>query len=409
MSCWCFLIIFMVAAPLATVDVPVDLPGSTAAAAPRPDKPLFVTVGGDLSISVGEDKVERELLASRLDAATGGDKARAIFLRADKTVAYGDLAEGDESAQVGRLSQGGLGWHRAGRCSDGRLTPSRDRTDPMEIPSRPMTGLLSRRSGVLRWSLAGAFGLALHGGALWWLIPADGPAAASVAPEAVVMIDLPPEPELPPLESVEQAAVEEVVEATPEEVAAVPPEPEPAETTSQPEELETVEPVEDLAEAPPEPVEAPLPEPEMLPPSEVAMPLPPPPPPEMVETTEGEAQARADQAGAKEADAQEATRGEADSTGRCTGRRCRSRTRGGRRARRLSQFSSTGHCRQTPGERCRRRHRSGRPCRCRLVVTARSSASPSAADLPLQLPPNVWSDALAPFRPCLRPSTRRST
>jgi len=86
------LIIFMVAAPLATVDVPVDLPGSTAAAGPRPDKPLYVTVGEDLSISLGEDKVEREALGSRLDAATGGDKAERIFLRADKTVAYGDLA-----------------------------------------------------------------------------------------------------------------------------------------------------------------------------------------------------------------------------------------------------------------------------------------------------------------------------
>lgn len=87
------LIIFMVAAPLATVDVPVDLPGSTAASSPRPDKPLYVTVGGDLSISVGEDKVAREALADRLDAATGGNKAERVFLRADRTVAYGDLAE----------------------------------------------------------------------------------------------------------------------------------------------------------------------------------------------------------------------------------------------------------------------------------------------------------------------------
>ena len=87
------LIIFMVAAPLATVDVPVDLPGSTAAASPRPDKPLYVTVGEDLTISVGEDKVAREALANRLDEATGGDKAERIFLRADKTVAYGDLTE----------------------------------------------------------------------------------------------------------------------------------------------------------------------------------------------------------------------------------------------------------------------------------------------------------------------------
>ncbi|WP_370675652.1 energy transducer TonB [Pleomorphomonas sp. PLEO] len=144
--------------------------------------------------------------------------------------------------------------------------------------SRPMTELLSRRSGLMRWSLAGAFGLALHGGALWWLVPTSGPEAAVAAPEAVVMIDLPPEPELPPLESVEQMAVEEVAETLPEEVITRPPEPELAEVLPAPEEIETVDTVEDLAEAPSEP--------ETLPPSEVAIPLPPIPPPEMVETAE---------------------------------------------------------------------------------------------------------------------------
>ena len=162
--------------------------------------------------------------------------------------------------------------------------------------SRPKTELLSRRSGLLRWSLAGAVGLTLHGLALWWLVPSDGPASAVAAPAAMVMIDLPPEPELPPLESVEQAAVEEVVDVPPEELAEALPEPEELETVEppeelaealpEPEELETVEPVEDLAEALPDPVETPAPEPEMLPPSEVAVPLPPTPPPEMIETAE---------------------------------------------------------------------------------------------------------------------------
>ncbi|GLR97821.1 biopolymer transport protein ExbD [Bradyrhizobium liaoningense] len=52
------LIIFMVAAPLATVDIGVDLPATAAEPAPRPDKPVFVTVKPDLSIAVGEDIVE---------------------------------------------------------------------------------------------------------------------------------------------------------------------------------------------------------------------------------------------------------------------------------------------------------------------------------------------------------------
>ena len=85
------LIIFMVAAPLATVDVNVDLPGSTAAPAPRPETPLFLTLKEDLSLAVGNETMPRDAFAAALDARTGGDKEARIFLRADKTVAYGDL------------------------------------------------------------------------------------------------------------------------------------------------------------------------------------------------------------------------------------------------------------------------------------------------------------------------------
>jgi biopolymer transport protein ExbD len=87
------LIIFMVAAPLATVDVQVDLPNSTAAAQPRPDKPLFVSIKADLTLLVDNDEVARDNLASALDAQTDGDKEQRVFLRADKSVVYGDLTE----------------------------------------------------------------------------------------------------------------------------------------------------------------------------------------------------------------------------------------------------------------------------------------------------------------------------
>ena len=53
------LIIFMVAAPLSTVDVNVDLPASTAQPAQRPDKPLFLTIKSDLSLALGENPVAR--------------------------------------------------------------------------------------------------------------------------------------------------------------------------------------------------------------------------------------------------------------------------------------------------------------------------------------------------------------
>ena len=84
------LIIFMVAAPLATVDVPVDLPASTAAPAPRPDRPLYVTLQADLSVLLGGTAVSEGLEAALADA-TGNDPEARVFLRADRAVAYGDL------------------------------------------------------------------------------------------------------------------------------------------------------------------------------------------------------------------------------------------------------------------------------------------------------------------------------
>jgi biopolymer transport protein ExbD len=87
------LIIFMVAAPLATVDVPVDLPSSAAPQQPRPDKPTFVTVKTDLALSVGEDSVARDELGPALDRVTAGDRDHRIFVRADRAVSYGELME----------------------------------------------------------------------------------------------------------------------------------------------------------------------------------------------------------------------------------------------------------------------------------------------------------------------------
>ena len=87
------LIIFMVAAPLATVDIAVDLPSSTAAPQPRPDKPLFLTVKPDLSLSLGDETVSRDALGATLERETSGDKDARIFLRADRLVSYGDVME----------------------------------------------------------------------------------------------------------------------------------------------------------------------------------------------------------------------------------------------------------------------------------------------------------------------------
>jgi len=85
------LIIFMIAAPLATVDISVDLPSASAAPNPRPDKPLFLTLKSDLSLALDNDTVARPALTASLDRATSGDKQQRVFLRADKTVPYGEL------------------------------------------------------------------------------------------------------------------------------------------------------------------------------------------------------------------------------------------------------------------------------------------------------------------------------
>ena len=87
------LIIFMVAAPLATVDVGVNLPTSTAEPRPRPDKPLFLTVKADLTLALGDAPVARDTLAGTLETAAGGDRDMRIFLRADKAVPYGEVME----------------------------------------------------------------------------------------------------------------------------------------------------------------------------------------------------------------------------------------------------------------------------------------------------------------------------
>jgi biopolymer transport protein ExbD len=85
------LIIFMVVAPLSTVDVPVELPVSSAQPAKKPDKPLYVTLKSDLSLAVGNDTVLWSNLGSALDTQTSNDRNKRLFLRADKNVPYGEL------------------------------------------------------------------------------------------------------------------------------------------------------------------------------------------------------------------------------------------------------------------------------------------------------------------------------
>ena len=95
------LIIFMVAAPLSTVDLPVDLPSSTAIPQKKPDKPTYVTIKSDLAVAIGEDLVKRTELVRSLDAMPDGSKDRRLLLRADRAVPYGDLMDVLEILRAG--------------------------------------------------------------------------------------------------------------------------------------------------------------------------------------------------------------------------------------------------------------------------------------------------------------------
>jgi biopolymer transport protein ExbD len=95
------LIIFMIAAPLSTVDLPVDLPTSTAVPQKRPDKPTYVTIKADLAVALGEVPVKRVELVHALDAMPEAGKDRRIFLRADRAVPYGELMDVLERLRLG--------------------------------------------------------------------------------------------------------------------------------------------------------------------------------------------------------------------------------------------------------------------------------------------------------------------
>ena len=81
----------MITAPLSTVDMAVNLPTSNAEPQTPPEKPITLTLKADRSLLLENDALSRDGLAAALDRAANSDKERRIFLRADKSVPYGDL------------------------------------------------------------------------------------------------------------------------------------------------------------------------------------------------------------------------------------------------------------------------------------------------------------------------------
>ena len=102
------LIIFMVAAPLATVDVKVNLPASSSQ--PRPEKPIYLSVKADKSMFLGNDPITEANMINALDSLTAGKKDTTVFFRADKTVDYETMMKVmDTLHQAGYLKIGLVG------------------------------------------------------------------------------------------------------------------------------------------------------------------------------------------------------------------------------------------------------------------------------------------------------------
>jgi len=87
------LIVFMVAAPLLTVGVPVDLPKAQAPAINENKEPLVVTVNAQGQIYLQETTVDNEAFVPRLIAITHNNPTASIYVRGDRTISYGRVLE----------------------------------------------------------------------------------------------------------------------------------------------------------------------------------------------------------------------------------------------------------------------------------------------------------------------------
>ena len=87
------LVIFMVAAPLMTVGVEVDLPETSAAPMTGQDEPLVVSVTGDGTLYIMDSEVAQDTLVEKLSAITENKRDTRIFVRGDRAIDYGRVME----------------------------------------------------------------------------------------------------------------------------------------------------------------------------------------------------------------------------------------------------------------------------------------------------------------------------
>src|SRR5271163_5191264 len=87
------LVVFMVAAPLLTVGVPVDLPQTQAPPITDPKEPLVISINNEGHIFIQDTDVPTDSLVPRLQAITGANPDALVYVRADKAIDYGRVLE----------------------------------------------------------------------------------------------------------------------------------------------------------------------------------------------------------------------------------------------------------------------------------------------------------------------------
>ncbi len=97
------LIVFMVAAPLMTSGVNVDLPKTNAAPVSQDSTPITVSIKADGATYVGDDAVAVDALVAKLREAAKDDAAKRIFVRGDRAVTYGQIM-----TVMGTITSGGF-------------------------------------------------------------------------------------------------------------------------------------------------------------------------------------------------------------------------------------------------------------------------------------------------------------
>ena len=129
------LIVFMIAAPLLTVGVAVDLPETSAEPIVDQGEPLTVTIGGDGTIYVQDTVVVLDNLVPQLEAISSAGYDQRIYIRGDRARSYGEVMQ-----VMGRINAAGFRRNRPGLRSGTKLTARRRAGSASAAATKPPIG-----------------------------------------------------------------------------------------------------------------------------------------------------------------------------------------------------------------------------------------------------------------------------